>query len=382
MKRDNFDSAIKHIESVIGYSFADKSLLRQAFTRTSYCNEHGHGKLQSNEVLEFFGDGVLSVAIISHLLHDHVTRCENGIRTSLTEGDLSNIKSKLSDKKNLSERMRMLGLAAYLRMGEGDAKLGIENEPSVMEDLFESIIGAVYIDSSMSLPTVMNVVGRMLNVKEYTDTTPPIQSAKNALQEWCADKKRRLGAPIYKTVSEEGPDHKKIYERGVYIGDRLLCTGKGKNMKLADAAAAEKALAILRAEDAPKNKNANNSLQNQSKEVKQPTPTIQGKKLTRPISFMMSEPQKTAGAPSGTQRLKELAASEGIPGAIFKDLGESVVKGVTTYRVECLMGGCGAVGTGATRKDAKEAAAQGIIKCLSIGKSIQSSKTGKGKAGK
>ncbi len=380
MKKDDFDSAIKHIESVIGYCFADKSLLRQAFTRTSYCNEHGHGRLQSNEVLEFFGDGVLSVAIISHLLNDHVARYENGIRTSLTEGDLSNIKSKLSDKKNLSERMRVLGLATYLRMGEGDAKLGIASEPSVMEDLFESIIGAVYIDSGMSLPSVMGVVGRMLNVKEYTDTTPPIQSAKNALQEWCADKKRRLPPPIYKTVSEDGPDHKKVYERGVYIGERLLCTGKGKNMKLADASAAEQALAILRREEA-QSKNVKNDLHSSNEAASRTAAPKSPKNSTRPTSFMMSEPQKTADSPSGTQILKKLAASEGIPGAIFKDLGESTSRGVTTYRVECLMGGCGAVGTGVTRQAAKEAAAQGIIKCLNIGKSLQSNIKG-GKAGK
>ena len=248
----DFDKSVGEIEKIIGYTFKDKSLLRQAFTRTSYCNEHKSKdgvKLQSNEVLEFFGDGVLSVAIISFMLRQCTERYVHGIKTDLTEGDFSNIKSKLSDKKNLSTRAMALGLGKYLNMGEGDAKLGIENEPSVMEDLFESIIGAVYIDCGMSIPTVMRVVEKMLDVGEYISKTPPIQSSKNALQEWCADKKRRLPAPTYKTLSEDGPDHKKTYIRGCYIGERLVARGIGKNQKLADASAAESALAILIAEE-------------------------------------------------------------------------------------------------------------------------------------
>lgn len=249
MKKNDWQNNLPEIEKKIGYTFKDKSLITQAFTRTSFCNEeHSRTKLQSNEVLEFFGDSVLSLAIISFLLKDCTERYEHGIRTKLTEGDFSNIKSKLSDKKNLSSCTKSLGLQKFLRVGEGDVKLGISNEPSVMEDLFESIIGAVYIDSGMNLSTVMNVVSGMLDVGVYTEKTPPIQSAKNALQEFCADKKRRLPSPVYKTASEEGPDHKKIYERAVYIGERLVATGKGKNQKLADTEAAEKALAILKSE--------------------------------------------------------------------------------------------------------------------------------------
>ena len=154
-KKKDFSAAIPEIEKKIGYVFKDKSLLTQAFTRTSFCNEHTPSpkeKYQSNEVLEFFGDSVLSLAIVTMIIKDFSERYPYGIKTELGEGDFSNIKSKLSDKKNLSDRMRELGLSKFLRMGEGDAKLGVENEPSVMEDLFESIIGAIYIDSGMDMP--------------------------------------------------------------------------------------------------------------------------------------------------------------------------------------------------------------------------------------
>ena len=259
---DEFAKSLTEIEKKIGYRFKDKSLLTQAFTRTSFCNEHkGDGGIsyQSNEVLEFFGDSVLSASIISIFMKDMSERYPHGIKTELGEGDFSNIKSRLSDKKNLSDRIEELGLYHYLRMGEGDKKLGIEKEPSVMEDLFESIVGAIYIDCGMDIRTVISVVERMLDVKKYLsggtrDKNTALQSHKNALQEWCADKKRRLPAPVYKTVGESGPDHKKVYERACYIGDRRYSVGVGKNQKLADADAAAKALEILKAESAPKPK--------------------------------------------------------------------------------------------------------------------------------
>ena len=247
-RQDFFPTHIPAIEKIIGYTFRDKSLITQAFTRTSFCNENG-GEYQSNEVLEFIGDSVLSVSIITFLMDMHAERYEHGIKTVFDEGDFSNIKSKLSDKKNLSECITSLGLEKYLRMGEGDKKLGIEKEPSVKEDLFESIIGATYIDCGRNIATVMKVVSRMLDVSIYAVKNPPTQSAKNALQEFCADKKRKLPPPAYKTLSEEGPDHRKTYERGVYIGDRLVASGKGKNLKLADAAAADAALKQLVAEE-------------------------------------------------------------------------------------------------------------------------------------
>ncbi len=246
---------IDEIERKINYKFRDRSLLLQAFTRSSYCNERNYGgreNLTSNEVLEFFGDSVLSVAIVGMLLETQTERYEHGIRTSLDEGGFSLIRSKLSDKKNLSKSMALLGLEKYLLVGEGDDKLGIQNEPSVMEDLFESIVGAIYIDSGNDITAVSRALARMLDLTVYTSNEPPVQNPKNALQEWCADKKNRLPAPVYKTVSESGPDHKKSYERGVYIGDRLIAVGVGKNQKLADTAAAERALEVLRSESAPK----------------------------------------------------------------------------------------------------------------------------------
>ena len=375
----NFNKNIPEIEKKIGYTFKDKSLLRQAFTRSSYCNEHKvREKYISNEVLEFFGDSVLSTAIVSLMTKEKTRRYEHGIYTELDEGDFSNIRSKLSDKRNLSLSMQRLGLQRHLLMGEGDSKLGVENEPSVMEDLFESIIGAIYIDCGMDMSMVIKVVSGMLDVSVYfSGRAEVIQSYKNALQEWCADKKHRLPQPVYKTIKEEGPDHKKIYERGVYIGDRLIATGKGKNQKLADASAAEEALKLLRSEMQEQtnrnqkqtivDKNLRNPLNGNGKLKAQSLmyekTKQQNKEQERPRQVEKALPRQNATTSS--QALKRYALKIGAVNPLFRDLGESVSNGgKTEYRVECLFGGISAIGVGSARPEARESASAMILKEL------------------
>ena len=322
----NFIKHIPEIEKKIHYTFKDKSLLTQAFTRASFCNENNRRGEEyiSNEVLEFFGDSVLSTAIITLMLEKKTERYRHGIKTDWNEGDFSNLKSKLSDKRNLSKSTYELGLQKYLIMGEGDKTLGIENEPSVMEDLFESIIGAIYVDSGNDISEVIKCVTYMLDVSVYSNTKEaPIQSAKNALQEWCADKARRLPAPVYKTLEESGPDHKKSYKRGCYVGDRLVGTGEGKNQKIADSMAAEAALLLLKEENAPKIK-------------------------------------IDSDAPS---RLKELCAKGKQPSPEWRDLGETEKSTDSSkeFMIECRAMGKSAVGVGKSKAEARALAARSII---------------------
>jgi dsRNA-specific ribonuclease len=212
-------------------------------------------------------------------------------------------------------------------MGEGDAKQEIENEPSVKEDLFESIIGAIYIDSRGDMKRVISVVKKMLDMSEYEKTGRVIQSHKNALQEFCADKRRRLPAPVYRTLSESGPEHKKIYERGCYIGDKLYGRGIGKNLKLADAAAAEAALIALKAE-------------------------------------YLNEPQDTIG--TALTLLKEIAEKNKKPSPEYHDLGETAhsTEVRREYEVECRFMGLTARGTASDKRTAKAMAAEKILRLI------------------
>ena len=244
----DFNKSIPEIEKIIGYTFSDKSLLCQAFTRASFCNEaNREEEYQSNEVLEFFGDSALSLAIVTRLITAKTKRYKHGIKAELAEGDFSNIRSKLADKTNLSGAVARLGLERFFIMGEGDRKLNIRQEPSVMEDLFESIIGAVYIDSDMSIDAVIASVENMLDLSVYLEKTEKVsQSAKNVLQEWCADKKRRMPPPVYKIINESGPDHDKSFTCACYIGGELFGTGTARNKKNAEAQAAQAAIEKLR----------------------------------------------------------------------------------------------------------------------------------------
>ena len=332
--RDSFYEHIAEIEEKIDYVFRDKSLLTQAFTRTSLCNEQDKRdavRLSSNEVLEFIGDGALSLAIIATLIDKNTERYEYGIKTELGEGDFSNVKSKLSDKKNLSDSMRELGLHKFLRMGEGDAKLGVENEPSVMEDLFESVIGAVFVDSGYDLPSVMRVVSGMLDTGGYLDTnTKVLQSYKNALQEWCADRRRRLPPPVYETVSESGPEHKKTYVRACIVNGRVMGTGTGKNRKIAESAAAEAALKALKAEE---------------------------------------ENTRTAAVDYPTE-VRAFAAKHKLGVPEFLDLGESDTSDsyAREYVFTCKLGKKSTVGKGRSKSEARCAAAKAILELISTDK--------------
>ena len=245
----DFSENIKTIEKSIGYVFRDKNILRQAFTRASFCNEANRRKgepYQSNEVLEFFGDSILSATIVTSFIKTKTERYSHGIKSNLNEGDFSNIRSKLADKKNLSDNVKRLGLQKYLIMGEGDAKLGIENERSVMEDLFESVIGAIYIDSGFDMSAVTSSVELMLDLSVYlTKVKAPMQSFKNMLQEWCADKSRRMPPPVYEKAAESGPDHDKSYTCVCIVNGETLGEGTARNLKLAESAAAEAALRRL-----------------------------------------------------------------------------------------------------------------------------------------
>lgn len=328
-----FDENIEKIEEIIGYRFRDTALLRQAFTRTSYCNEFSKRKgerPQSSEVLEFIGDSVLSTSIITLLMRERSRRYEFGLFTELGEGDFSNIKAALSNKHNLSVSTARLGLQKYLIMGEGDERLGIGEQPSVMEDLFESIIGAIYIDCGMELAPVIASVSKMLDVSVYKTqhgSRAVSQSAKNELQEWCADKSRRLPAPRYETLSESGPEHSKSYVRGCYIGDVLYGKGEGKNQKLADTAAAAATLELLRLEATEKK-----------------------------------------GGDTSLESLRLLAAEGRRPAPVYKFMGESDSSTASEreFVYSCEAMGVTAEGKGKSKKEAKVSAARAILKMLGL----------------
>lgn len=166
---------IDEIEKAIGYTFVNKVLLEQAFTRRSFSKERGG---ENNEVLEFLGDKVLSLAVVKTLSDEYAYLTDDEeYAIEFDEEDLTNILMELVCSENLAHCIDNMRLNKYLIMGKGDIKNNVQNDDSVKEDLFEAIVGAVTMDlywkhvdkngiGRWDLEKLKKVVSKMLNLKE------------------------------------------------------------------------------------------------------------------------------------------------------------------------------------------------------------------------
>ena len=149
---------INMVQGQIGHIFKNPNLLLQAFTRRSYASENGG---EDNEILEFIGDKALDLAV-GNLLISKYGDTQNEFSCSIDEGKLTQIKSRMVQKSTLARRMDELGFADHLFMGKGDIKNRVSDEPSVKEDLFEAIVGAVALDCGWDLAKICSVVEAMI----------------------------------------------------------------------------------------------------------------------------------------------------------------------------------------------------------------------------
>jgi len=225
--------ALATIEQTIGYQFKDKQLISQAFTRSSYHYEHPEE--QSNEVMEFVGDSVLSLLVVDNLLDRYTDKDGSGLYSCLNEGDFSSIRSFMVNKSFLAKKMRKLDLHHFLRMSIGDEKQGIENSISVLEDLFESIVGAIYLDVGRNLnKTKKNVLPLLEIESELDEYDGKIKiSYKNLVQEWCD--KYGCSKPVYNTYQTQNG-----FVSTCYIKEYdIKAEARGNNRKEAEKMAAE-----------------------------------------------------------------------------------------------------------------------------------------------
>ncbi len=243
------DKIFKEIEEKIGYKFQNPSLLKQAFTRSSYVNERAASRhpsdTQSNEVLEFFGDSVLSACLAYLLLERYAEVGERGLKTSLGEADFSIIKSNMSDKRALAAAVRKLGVSKYMRLSRGDENQQVIEQDSPNEDLFESIIAAVALDCGMQFDTVVSVVKRLDDVERLLAKRgdgSAVKNAKSAVKEWC--EKRKIGYD-YTVLGTEGPEHRLTYYVRLTVDGFAHVEGVGASKPKAEMNAAEKMLEQL-----------------------------------------------------------------------------------------------------------------------------------------
>ena len=149
---------INMVQGQIGYVFKNPDLLLQAFTRRSYASENGG---EDNEILEFIGDKALDLAVVNLLVTEYGD-IHNNFTCSVDEGELTQIKSRMVQKSTLARRMDEMGFAEHLFMGKGDIKNNVSEEPSVKEDLFEAIVGAVALDCGWDFSKICSVAEAMI----------------------------------------------------------------------------------------------------------------------------------------------------------------------------------------------------------------------------
>lgn len=210
------NAAIKEIESKIDYVFNDKSLLVTAFTHSSYCNEHPGER--SYDRLEFLGDSILGFLMAEKLYFD----------TDDSEGEMTVSRAGSVSKEPLADEVEKLGLIKFLRHGKGfehDVK-----SVKTRSDLFESILGAMYVDSGRSMDAPAKFV-RKLKVTKTKDY-------KSILQEYT---QQHFGGlkPTYET--SEKPNEYGDFSSRAIVGNVMYEFGEGKNKKAAEQKAAETA---------------------------------------------------------------------------------------------------------------------------------------------
>ncbi len=238
------ESILKEIEEKIGYTFHNPALLRQAFTRSSYVNERAAGRhpsdTQSNEVLEFFGDSVLSACLAYLLLERYAEVGEAGLVTTLGEADFSIIKSNMSDKRALAAAVRRIGVGKYMRLSRGDVNQNVLAQDSPNEDLFESIVAAVALDCGMQFETIVGVVKRLDDVERLLARRgdgAAVKNPKSVVKEWC--EKRKL-AYDYTVTGTEGPDHDRTFYVTLTVEGYPSVEGVGTSKPKAEMDAASK----------------------------------------------------------------------------------------------------------------------------------------------
>ncbi|MFI3238243.1 MAG: ribonuclease III [Lachnospiraceae bacterium] len=221
---------IESLEHIIGYVFTDKSVLKQALTHSSYANEMRIHKSANYERLEFLGDAVLELVSSDFLFQQY---------PEMPEGKLSKLRASLVCEPSLAFEARELGIEKFMLLGKGEEATGGRLRDSILSDIMEALIGAIYKDGG--LEQAKSYI--LKNILSDIEKKQLFYDAKSHLQE--------LAQSIYKkdleyvVVSEKGPEHEKVFGVEVYLGDKLLGMGTGKNKKSAEQHAAYKALLLL-----------------------------------------------------------------------------------------------------------------------------------------
>ncbi len=225
------DNDISKFEEKIGYVFKDKDLLIQAFTHSSFVNEQRINKKPDYERLEFLGDAVLEMVSSEFLYKTYPDK---------KEGEMSKMRASLVCEGALAYDAAELDIKSYIQLGKGEEATGGRHKESIIADIMEAVIGALFLDGGIEQSK------RFIDAYILSNEEAVLMfvDSKSLLQEFTQGE--NLGEVRYEICGETGPEHDKIFEVRVFVGDENLGEGTGKTKKAAEQQAAYKALLVLK----------------------------------------------------------------------------------------------------------------------------------------
>ncbi|WP_153731253.1 ribonuclease III [Sporosarcina obsidiansis] len=225
----------KLLQQQLGIQFQDENLLFNAFTHSSYVNEHRRKKFSDNERLEFLGDAVLELGVSKFLF-----RTEPG----KSEGELTKLRAAIVCEPSLVKFSNELHFGDFILLGKGEELTGGRMRPALLADVFEAYIGALYLDQGMEV--VEEFLQRIVFPKISIGAFSHVTDYKSRLQELVQQKNN--GPLQYEVVEEKGPAHAKKFVTVVNLNDQQLGKGIGKSKKEAEQEAARRAIEQLQSQ--------------------------------------------------------------------------------------------------------------------------------------
>lgn len=221
---------LSELEKNLKLAFKNQNLLLNALVHRSYLNEAKRANLQSNERLEFLGDSVLSFLVSSYIFQKY---------PDFPEGKLTFIRTFLVRTETLALLAKKLRLGKFLLISKGEESGGGRENPLLLANCFEAVLGAIYLDQGIE--TTTNFLQKNLDPVIMSISDPEnLKDSKSLLQEKVqAD---GLPSPVYRLISSSGPDHQKSFIMGIYVNEKLLAQGTSHSKQEAEEEAAKKAL--------------------------------------------------------------------------------------------------------------------------------------------
>ncbi len=220
------------LQETIGFRFRDESVLRQAFTHSSYVNEQRGKRISDNERLEFLGDAVLELTV-SQFLYKTFPK--------MSEGEMTKLRAAIVCEPSLVKFAELLNFGDLVLLGKGEELTGGRQRPALLADVFEAFVGALYLDQG--LEAVFSFMEKYVYPRIDKGEFAQVTDFKSQLQEFV--QQDNLGDIHYRIVEEKGPAHNREFVSEVLLNNRSLGIGSGRSKKEAEQQAAARALVKL-----------------------------------------------------------------------------------------------------------------------------------------